>query len=263
MQVFKFLFTALFFVICLGCNNSNSVKVSRKVEPPEKVQSYLNFQEHVVEKGESLYSISRQYKVSMSDIAIDNKLKGNQDVLIGRILKIRTKVNANDTQKLPTQGKLINPENISRNMPPSNALPNSNVKNFLGNVPYMLIPASTGYQSTIKGNVTKNFQTNHFGSPLQGIEIRSSLAQSVKAVHNGVVVFVAENFSSYGRSIAVANNRNELSFIYGLDSITVKVGDVVMKGGNLGTIASGKVLGLKILREGIFQDPGRIIPGIQ
>ncbi len=262
MQVYKNLFIYLIFIPLLGCNN-NSVTVSRKVDSPKSDNHKLHFQEHIVEKGDSLYSISKQYKTSMTDIAIDNKIKGNQDILIGRVIKIRTKNNASDTQLLPSQNRLINPENLNRNLPAPNSPSNSNVKNFLGNVPYMLIPASTGYQSSIKGSLTKNFYTKHYGSPLQGIEIRSNLAQSVKAVHNGVVVFVAENFSSYGRSIAVANNRNEISFMYGLDSISSKVGDVVMKGGTLGSIASGKVLGLKIIRDGIFQDPGRIIPGMQ
>jgi len=262
MQVFKKLFISLFFVLLFSCNTPSRPNY-HTIESKPPVDQTSRFREHIVEKGDSLFSISQKYKVSMTDISIDNKLRGSHDVLIGRVLKIRVGAHSKDTQVPANHNKLINPENFSSNNTAPNEPSNSNVKNFLGNVPYMLIPASTGYQTSIKGNMTKNYYSKHYGTQFHGVEIRSNLAQSVKAIHNGVVVFVAENFSSYGRSIAVANSRNEISFIYGLDSISSKVGDVVMKGGTLGSIASGKTLGIKIMREGIFQDPSKIIPGIQ
>lgn len=264
MQVYKLPLNILLIVTIFGCQPSTvETKIIKPVEPIS-TKKETSFQRHIVKKGETLFTISKSYNASMVDIMLDNGLSKDQELMTGRILKIRSSVGGNNYQDAallknsltppadkPKESNVVVPDNSTKG------------KHFSGNIPYMLIPKGEGYQKSIKGIVSKSFQDNHFGRPLQGLEIKSSSKQNVKAIHNGVVAFIAESFAGYGRCIAVASSRNEIFFIYGLDSITVKNGDVVNKGDSIGSIGSGKVLGLKILRNGIFQDPGRLIPGVQ
>lgn len=264
MQVHKLVSIILLALIMVGCQQATKERTPAKRSEPILPKQKINFHNHIVKKGESLYTIAREYKTSMVDIVIDNNLVRNQEVLAGKVLKVRVPLGVNVNQELPLLKKTIGPlveEPKGAKSTPSENL--SKGKHFSGNIPYMLIPKGTGYQKSIKGIISKNFQDNHFGRPLLGIEVRSSNKQNVKAIHNGVVAFIAESFAGYGRSIAVASARNEIFFIYGLDSISVKIGDVVNKGDSIGTISSGKTLGLKILRKGIFQDPDKLIQGLK
>ena len=49
--------------------------------------SYNSIKEYTVQKGDTLYSIAKRYKVSVNDLRINNKLKDNT-IKIGQILKI-------------------------------------------------------------------------------------------------------------------------------------------------------------------------------
>jgi murein DD-endopeptidase MepM/ murein hydrolase activator NlpD len=262
MQVFKTAIISLFVLFLVGCQ-TNKEPERKEISPQPKKNSSVSFHEHTVKKGESLFTISRMYNASISDIYLDNNLNKNEEVMAGRILKVRTDMGATKNIMAPLlESSLINKDIIGK---PNNDTPltgRNRAKNFSGNVPYMLIPPGDGYQKSINGNTIKSFQTNNYGRPLEGVEIKSVGTQKVKAVHNGVVAFISENFAGYGRSIAVATSRNEIFFVYGLDSITVKIGEVVNKGSSIGTVNAGQVLGLKILRKGVFQDPGKLIPGL-
>lgn len=263
MQVHKFTIIFILILFIVGCQTAPvTTKINKPIEPKKPTEN-TKFQNHTVKKGETIYSIAREYEASIADIMIDNKMEKNQVVYAGRILKIRSKNNISENQEfLPLKkGSVIKP--IADQRPKSLPSYPSKSKVFSGNIPYLLIPKGNGYSKSINGKVIKNFQDNHYGRPLLGLEIKSAGKQNVKAIHNGAVAFIAENFSGYGRSIAIATNQNELFFIYGLDKITVKVGEIVKIGDSVGSVESGKVLGLKILRNGIFQDPSKIIPGLE
>ena len=63
-------------------------EITRKPAPRYSVKSQESSESHVVKKGETLYSISKQYNTSVEDIKKMNGLNGNT-ISIGQILSIK------------------------------------------------------------------------------------------------------------------------------------------------------------------------------
>lgn len=265
MQVIKIISAALVFFIFVSCSSKeDAIIVKKKPQSlPEKKfedNKKITYQQHVVRKGDTIASVAKMYDASIADIMLDNHLNSNENVLIGKILKIRVKNNVSNLEINKNENFEKKYEELQKR--PSVSLPKSNGKIFTSEVNYSRIPAGEGYSKSIGGSVIANYNTNRGGRPLMGVELRSNSNQVVKAVHNGIVSFISDDFSGYGRCIGISNSRNELVFIYGLGVFKVKVGDIVTRGMPIGNIDNGKVLGIKILRKGIFQDPSKIISGL-
>lgn len=265
MQVIK-IFYFIVVVVLGSCTTregqDTTVNIHVKNSPHSKIEQNPNivFRQHTVRAGETIFAISKLYNVSIAEIVLDNQLKKEETVLAGRVLKIRASGNQPQSEINRNTSFEKKYEEIQHQPSSSSQKPIGKV--FLGEVAYSKIPPSNGYSKTINGNVIAGFDTLRGNRPLMGVELRSSSNQQVKAVHNGIVSFLSDDFAGYGRCVGISNNRQELVFIYGLNSFKVKIGDVVTKGMAIGTIEGGKVLGLKILRQGNFQNPALIISGM-
>ncbi|SDL34892.1 membrane-bound lytic murein transglycosylase D [Catalinimonas alkaloidigena] len=73
--------------------------------PPATEASSVAWTEHVVEKGESLYSISRKYAATIDDLMAWNQLASN-NLSIGQTLRIRTETVPDDTR---TEASAVQP----------------------------------------------------------------------------------------------------------------------------------------------------------
>ncbi|MGB0836590.1 MAG: LysM peptidoglycan-binding domain-containing protein [Flavobacteriaceae bacterium] len=67
---------------------SNELTIGMNLKVNEKVQSKKSANTHTVKKGETLYSISRQYGISVEALKKKNKLKSNE-ISIGQELEIK------------------------------------------------------------------------------------------------------------------------------------------------------------------------------
>lgn len=81
-------------IISLNNLKSNNLSIGQQLRIPENVVSINptvpSFENYVVKKGDSLYSIARKYGVTVEQIKQDNGLSSN-NLSIGQNLKIRTK----------------------------------------------------------------------------------------------------------------------------------------------------------------------------
>lgn len=75
-------------LIKLNNLKNNQLQVGQKIKLREEKSDDATYKKHVVKSGETLYSISRIYGVSVSDIKLWNNLNGDS-LNVGQILEIR------------------------------------------------------------------------------------------------------------------------------------------------------------------------------
>ncbi len=257
MQVVHVLILALILFFVGACQTATETEVREPIKLT--AESYIR---HSVARGETLFSISQRYDVPIRFLILDNDIKDVNDIPIGTILRIRQR-EGRQTQTAPSMR--IPPSEPS--LPRETAQrPSSFRKKTLvvkDSPSYVLIPKGGGYGKPVAGRIAQNFESiTSSKAPLFGVEINASPSAKVTSVHNGIVVFTANDLAGYGKCILLAHSSGEECFYYGLGDIQVKVGDIVRRSQTLGSLNSKGVLGLKLMRNKIFVDPKAVIPGL-
>lgn len=190
-SAFKFIFL---FLIFPGCATSPMVT---SVPVPQVPGTY-----HRMEKGQTLWRISKDYGVDLDEILRANNILDVTNIEVGQQILI------------PTSAPL-------------------------GNKPAAARHYSEDFIWPLKGEVAVNFGRvfNHMLN--KGINIRPRGNRDVVCARSGKVVFSSENFSAYGKTIIIDHDEG-LSSVYAGNSETfVKTGDSVQKGAVIARIGKG------------------------
>ncbi|MFH1397464.1 MAG: LysM peptidoglycan-binding domain-containing M23 family metallopeptidase [Candidatus Omnitrophota bacterium] len=145
---------------------------------------------HRVEKGETLWAISKKYSLGVDDLARANHIFDATRVEIGQLLFIPenkrflpVRVSANDDFIWPLEGKVI-----------------------------------SGFGQSFNNMVNK------------GLNIQPFSSRNVLASRSGKVVFYSHNFLSFGKTLIIDHQDGFLTVYAGASEILVKTGDNVLKG---------------------------------
>jgi murein DD-endopeptidase MepM/ murein hydrolase activator NlpD len=254
-------------------------EVSQAAEEEEPVQTPLSAWDlvkvHVVEKGESLWSIARKYDIDVDTIIGSNELKSYDTINIGQKLTILPfkgvthKVEKGDSLWSIAQryGASVDEiietnELVSQNIQvgqtlliPGGKLSEAEKERRLliarGGIPEFIRPVSGGWISSRFGM--------RWGKMHQGVDLAVSTGTPVKAAASGTVT-QAGNAGSYGL-LVIIKHANGYETRYAHNSrITVKVGQYVKQGdiiaysGNTGN-STGPHLHFEIRVNGKAVDP--------
>jgi len=190
---------------------------------------------HKVERGETAYSISRLYNVSVRSLAEWNGLGANLSVREGQYLLIpvatgtavatatsqpgtgtQTPVPPSSTQPLPAEetSATPTPAPVSPNLGGQSSAPTSNAR--------LLYP--------VQGNIIRAYS-----SKSDGIDIASKAGTSVKAADAGTVAAITRDTDQV--PILVIRHKDNLLTIYAnVDAISVKKGDRVSRGQSIAKV---------------------------
>lgn len=179
-----------------------------KIENEKKTKSMKNSGwYYVVKKGESLWEISRKFKVSLNDILAVNNLKENSIVKAG--------------DKLIIPG--VKPQVIISAEKPKNLT--GKFVNALQEIGGLVIPVS-GF----------NWGNKHSNN---GTDIAAQCGQPVYAANSGIVVESSDGWNNgYGNYIII-KHKNSIYTLYGHLSLrVVEIGDEVAKGELIGYVGN-------------------------
>jgi lipoprotein NlpD len=195
-------------------NNTSVENISKNEITPEKY--------HVVQKGETYYSVSRLYFVNPKTLIQINSANPNEILKVGAMIKLPNE--AEDFKETPSSAiKTQNEVVIERDIPAKTQVLASNTgKSACGG----------RFISPIKsGKILYQFnQKLDGGIKSDGIIFQISSEEPVFASNDGEVVYVGDGFSDYGNILIVKHNGNYFS-IYGyLKLVTLKKGQRVIKG---------------------------------
>lgn len=168
---------------------------------------------HIVTKGDTLFSVAKQYGVSTDDIMKANGLGKNTSLTLGQPLLIpgaKTK-----SQAKPSGSVAQRPSDESKKI-------------------------DLGWP-VVKGVVFRTFDQT--GTRLhEGLSIGAPANTPIRAAQDGQVIYAAEATNHLGRMVLIQHADPFVSIYGHLEDIKVKVGQRVKKGDVIGTVGtSGSV----------------------
>ena len=231
---------------------------------------------HVVQRGETLYSIAWKYGLSYRELAAINHIRSPYTIYAGQRLHTSSSTRQTGSARTrfrttpvptPTATAKARPEPVATTQPktattsPVAASTDAQsvviaAKPLPGNVQKWVWPA--------KGKLLHSFQPNSAGK--KGIDIGGNKGQSVMAAADGKVVYSGSGLVGYGRLIIIKHTENLLS-AYGhnsellvLEGQHVRAGQTIARMGNSGTDRTQ--LYFEIRKDGKPVDPLRYLPGV-
>lgn len=156
---------------------------------------------YMINQGDTLFGIAWRFGVDMQDLANWNGISNPHRIMAGNRLRMK-----------PPRGTVV-----QRIDPPP-----------------VTAQGQGGWIWPTKGKVIREFIANKPG--YQGIKIQGQRGQPIHAVRAGEVAYVGEGISGYGRMVII-RHENRIFSAYGyLASASVREGQPVQQGQNIGTM---------------------------
>ena len=222
----------------------------------------------VVERGDTLYSISWAHGIGYHELASLNGIRAPYTIYSGQRLRVRPAARSNGVTVAPLRQS--KPVVASTAVAAPAAKPAIRQASTPAPRPAAKPAAAAASNKPFngpwiwptRGRVLSKFQSNASGK--RGIEIGGHADQPVNAAGNGTVVYAGSGLVGYGRLIIVKHSENLLS-AYGHNSKLlvaegeyVSAGQMIAKMGSSGT--SRTELYFEIRKDGKPVDPLKYLP---
>ena len=220
---------------------------------------------HVVQRGDTLYSIAFRYGWDWKQLAANNDLRQPYTIYPGQRLSLATRragrtpvatrppsppaapTQPARTTPAPTQPPVARPTPSATPAPPAARTPSA---------------AVAGWQWPAQGPIIARFQSN--ASLNKGIDIAGQLGQPVKSAATGTVVYAGRGLLGYGDMIIVKHDETYLSAYAHNSRLLVREGEQVRAGqtiAEMGSTGTDRVkLHFEIRRRGEPVDPLSYLP---
>lgn len=190
---------------------------------------------HTVLAGETVFSISRRYGVTVDQIALQNNLSRYYEISVGQVLQIPIGGQAVASLTPPTQGRVATPVPPSASAP----LPIQPQKAPQLDSPQLSKAArkDTGNQflRPVEGKITRTYKSD--GSNNEGITISTESNNSVVSANDGEVALVSQSVGGLGTVILIQHKDN-WNTVYGrITNPQVQKGQRVSRGQVIGYVA--------------------------
>ncbi len=208
--------------------------------------------EYKVQSGDTLYGVSRMFDVNSSEIARLNNIRSPYVVRVGQVLRLPSY--ANSANKIAVHKKPIRIVSSSTSSvvdkdgvpipksKPSKSSPNQykspksiNISKVKRRAPKR---ASSKFMRPVRGKVLSNYGAKKSGLHNDGINIAAPRGAPVKAAENGVVVYAGNALKGSGNLILVRHEKQWMTAYAHLDSMSVKKGQIVKRGVQIGKVGS-------------------------
>lgn len=236
-----------------------AVQVASKPAPlgtpapsPSLVSVPSNAYVHVIESGESLYTIARRYDVTAQAIIQANGFSSPDKIYVGQKIVIPGRpdllaskgpakpVVGDDTSAAPTPQLASIEPNVGTPIP-SKAAIETDTPVTTASVPQQAVPAAQQpavqpitndkFRWPVSGRVITDF-ANSKGT---GINIEAPEGAAIRAAENGQVIYVGSGVEGYGNLILVRHPNGYVSAYAHLKDTRVQKGDTVNRGDQIGT----------------------------
>ena len=192
---------------------------------------------HMVQPGETVFSIARQYDVSAQSIANRNELGSDYAVRPGQQLEIPAASEVEEAQELQAaldSGETPPPQSASEQLPEDISEPETPASPDFSQ--YRSSESETQFLMPVRGIIIRNFEPGPNG--FEGIDIAAPEGAEVVAAGDGRVVLVSR--STDGTAILLILHEDNIYSVYAnLKDIQIEENDSVRRGQPIGSIAGG------------------------
>lgn len=219
---------------------------------------------HIVQRGENLYRIGLRYGLDFRDLAAHNGLRAPYELEVGQEIRL-----PNGADVVRTASNDRPPQRASGGSPPPprQAPPRTGPPTLPDNDPPP--PAASGpvtFAWPLRGEVISDFGPKPDGRRNDGINIRASEGDSVRASAAGQVVYAGNELAGYGELVLIRHAGGWVtayahnSRLRVAEGEQVTAGQIIAEAGSTGTVDSPQ-LHFEIRRGVTPEDPMRHLPG--
>ena len=252
--------------------------------PPQRQQSYSpppaqsrmparSGQTHVVNSGDTLYSLGRRYSVSHVEIARTNGIQNDAALRVGQRLTIPGSANATasaQTPFSPPPGQRVDATAPQRTVaapePAQKAAAVTPVSTSASEEPRSL-GGSPQFRWPVRGRVISGYGPKVNGQHNDGINLAVPEGTEVKAAEDGVVAYAGNELKGYGNLVLLRHSDGWMTAYAHNSQLLVKRGDSVKRGQNVaragqtGGVASPQVH-FEIRKGSTPVDPTQYLAGL-
>jgi len=186
---------------------------------------------HTVKRGETLWRISKDYGVSVKELAAANNIKGPSDLDAGKRIFIPLKGFDPGVSAVKPSKKQA--KNIRKNPSTPVGVENEPRDNRV-HISRTWSPSRTKFSWPVRGDLYSRFGLRD-GVRHDGIDIRVPEGTPIKAADAGQVAYISTNMRGYG-NIIILRHRDGFYTVYAHSKYNlVKPGDTVDKGAVIAT----------------------------
>jgi len=222
---------------------------------PQATRNYGSSTMHLVQPGDTLYSLSRRYGVSVQDIAAVNNMVTPYTLSVGQRVAVPgvgsgggfASSSTTTTQEQRTlEAKMIE-ETV---LPPTPAD----------------VDSRSRFAWPLRGSLTTGFGDQVDGVRSDGINISAPMGSPVRATADGEVVYRGSELDGYGNLLLIRHDGGWVSAYAHTDAILVRKGDFVRQGqvvakvGRTGSVSSPQ-LHFQLRKNLQPQDPELALQG--
>ena len=210
--------------------------------PPTSLDAQAREGRHVVQEGETLYSIARSHRVPIAEVATLNGLPTDHTVKIGQTLRI-------PSPDLPGQGEIppsaiaeapSQPQTQELSEAPA-ALPE--VGGSAGGSDEPQVSEVAGFRWPVQGRILTGFGKQADGARNDGINLAVPAGTPVHAAQSGTVIYAGDELEGYGNLVLVQHDDDWVSAYAHNERLKVSRGDKVSRGQPIAAVgASGSVI---------------------
>ena len=219
--------------VALSGNNNN------KSDSPVNTS---NTTEIEVKKGDTLYSLSKKYGLTVADLLAINNLDSSSVIKVGQKLKVRTTSLSNASQNKSKAANVNNDIKVVEKAPDTRTYgatvtADTNTK----------WPVSNPKITQVKGKIS-------------GVQLSAKENEKVLCIHEGTVMYVG-TYRGFGQVIFVQSKTGLIYAYTGLGSVKVKKGEYVVAAAELGSAGIDPISGKSQITFMVFQNGQPIDPG--
>ena len=232
----SYLFLLLIFSFLQACSVNPSIFDNKFTEKEIKSStkiSEVQYNKIIVKKGETLFSISKKFNVSIDKIILANELNQKNFIFEGQILNIPTSnIKKNDLSGTNSFTKI--------------SLPVQKPKSVFS----ISQSIKLSFSLPVNGNIINKFGLNSDGVVNEGINIKANLGEIVRASADGEVIFVGTNLKDFGTMLLIKHSNDLVTSYAHLSKTLVKEGEFIIQGQQIGVVGStGKVTNTQLYFE--------------
>ena len=219
--------------VALSGNNNN------KSDSPVNTS---NTTEIEVKKGDTLYSLSKKYGLTVADLLAINNLDSSSVIKVGQKLKVRTTSLSNASQN---KSKAVNVNNDIKVVEKA--------------------PDTRTYGATVTADTNTKWPVSNpkitkVKGKISGVQLSAKENEKVLCIHEGTVMYVG-TYRGFGQVVFVQSKTGLIYAYTGLGSVKVKKGEYVVAAAELGSAGIDPISGKSQITFMVFQNGQPIDPG--